>query len=255
MKHVLIVVCIAVSSLLSQPLHAQTEPILPAGDDAIVTRVIDGDTIEVRINDARFTVRYIGIDAPETRGAPAQTCLSRQATAANRALVQGKALRLEKDVSEFDPFGRLLRYAYLPDGTMVNAQLVLKGFALAATYPPDVKYVDQLAAAQQQARESNAGLWSKCPQLVAAFQSPAIAATAAPEVQAQPPAESQAGNAAGGVAPIDPWTCPDSHSIKGNRNSMIYHTTASRYYDKTKPEVCFSNEADAAAAGFRAPKR
>jgi hypothetical protein len=57
------------------------------------------------------------------------------------------------------------------------------------------------------------------------------------------------------VAPIDPWTCPDSHSIKGNRNSMIYHTTASRYYDKTKPEVYFSNEADAAAAGFRAPKR
>jgi micrococcal nuclease len=262
MKNILIVAFIAASLITSQTIYAQPQQGLPAGEDALVARVIDGDTIEVRVNDTRFTVRYIGIDAPETKGAPAQTCLSRQATAANRALVQGKTLRLEKDVSEFDKYGRLLRYAYLPDGTMINKQLVLKGFALAATYPPDVKYVDQLAAAQGQARESNAGLWSKCPQLVAAIQSPVLAATAAPQpqVQAQPQAPAQetplqTGNAAGGVAPVNSWTCPESHSIKGNRNSMIYHTTASRHYDKTKPEVCFSNEADAVAAGFRPPKR
>lgn len=249
MKHLSFVVFLAATLLASQPVFAQPQQDLPAGDDALVTRVIDGDTIEVRINDARFTVRYIGMDAPETKGTPAQTCLSRQATAANKALVLGKTLRLEKDVSEFDAYGRLLRYAYMPDGTLVNAQLVTNGFALVATYPPDVKYVDVLAAAQQKAREANAGLWSKCPQLVAAFTQPAVAATSAP------PQQEQTGDAAGGVAPLDAWTCPDSHSIKGNRNSMIYHTTASRYYDKTKPEVCFSNEADAVAAGFRAPKK
>jgi micrococcal nuclease len=254
MKKIAILVFIAASLIASQTIYAQAQQDLPAGEDALVARVIDGDTIEVRVNDTRFTVRYIGIDAPEMKGAPAQTCLSRQATAANRALVQGKTLRLEKDVSEFDKYGRLLRYAYLPDGTMINAQLVLKGFALAATYPPDVKYVDQLAAAQGQARESNAGLWSKCPQLVAAFTQPAVAATAVSQAPAQE-TPLQTGNVAGGVAPVDSWTCPESHSIKGNRNSMIYHTTASRYYDKTKPEVCFSNEADAVAAGFRPPKR
>jgi micrococcal nuclease len=197
MKNVLIVACLAASLIASQSVYAQSQQELPAGEDATVTRVIDGDTIEVRINDARFTVRYIGIDAPETRGAPAQTCLSRQATAANRALVLGKTLRLEKDVSEFDQFGRLLRYAYLPDGTMVNENLVMQGFAQTATFPPDVKYVDALAAAQQTARDGNAGLWSKCPQLVAAVVQPAQpAATAAPQAQAQaqPPAPAAASN-------------------------------------------------------------
>lgn len=189
MKMNLIAGFIAVSCLFSQPVHAQSESILPAGDDATVTRVIDGDTIEVRINGARFTVRYIGIDAPETKGAPAVTCLSRQATTANRALVQGKTLRLERDVSEFDKFGRLLRYAYLPDGMMINEALVLNGFAQVATYPPDVKYVDQLAAAQQQAREANAGLWSKCPHLAAAAQQAAAPQPAPAQPEPQPAAQ------------------------------------------------------------------
>lgn len=171
-----------------QPVFAQSRPNLPAGDDAVVTRIMDGDTIEVRIDDARFTVRYIGIDAPETKGTPAQTCLSRQATAANKSLVLGKTLRLERDVSETDRYGRLLRYAYLPDGTLVNEKLVLDGFALTATYPPDVKYVDALAAAQQKARENNAGLWSKCPQLASAsIRPPQPAATAiAPAANCDP---------------------------------------------------------------------
>jgi micrococcal nuclease len=191
MKNVSIVAFIAASLIASQAVYAQPARDLPAGDDAVVTRVIDGDTIEVRVNDTRFTVRYIGIDAPETKGTPAQTCLSRQATAANKALVQGKTLRLERDVSEFDKYGRLLRYAYLPDGKMVNESLVLNGFALSATYPPDVKYVDLLAEAQQTAREQKIGLWSKCPQLVAASakafvpeQSPVIAATNVPQPEA-----------------------------------------------------------------------
>lgn len=189
MKRPTIFVFLAAALLISQSVYARIPQELPAGDDAVVTRIIDGDTIEVRINDARFTVRYIGIDAPETKGTPAQTCLSRQATAANKALVLGKTLRLERDVSEFDKYNRLLRYAYLPDGTLVNEKLVLDGFALTATYPPDVKYVEVLAAAQQQARDGKAGLWSKCPQLVAAFTQPAQpAATTAPQPQAEAPA-------------------------------------------------------------------
>jgi micrococcal nuclease len=194
MKKILIVAFVAISLIASHTLYAQSEQDLPAGEDATVTRVIDGDTIEVRVNDARFTVRYIGIDTPETRGTPTQTCLSRQATAANRALVLGKTLRLERDVSEFDKYGRLLRYAYLPDGTMVNENLVLNGFAQIETYPPDVKHVDVLAWAQQKAREQKIGLWSKCPQRVAA-SAPVIAATTVPlpqpQVQAPTPAASE----------------------------------------------------------------
>jgi micrococcal nuclease len=65
-------------------------------------------------------------------------------------------VQLEKDVSETDSFGRLLRYVYV-DGVMVNELLVLDGYAKVATYPPDVKYQDRLLAAQQQAVASGAG--------------------------------------------------------------------------------------------------
>lgn len=174
---------------LPLPAAASTNRVeLPPGEDAAVTRVIDGDTIEVRVNDTRFTVRYIGIDAPETRGAAATTCLSRQATAANRALVQGKTLRLERDTSEFDKYGRLLRYVYLPDGAMVNESLVKSGFAQTLTYPPDVKHAERLAAAQQQARSAGAGLWSKCPGLTVAESAGPVAPTAAAPVAAIAPA-------------------------------------------------------------------
>jgi hypothetical protein len=66
-------------------------------------------------------------------------------------------------------------------------------------------------------------------------------------------------NAAPGVPPASAWNCPKSHPIKGNinasRKTKIYHTPGSRYYSRTKPEVCFAKTADAVAAGYRAPKR
>ena len=115
------------------------------GDDeqteAQVIRVIDGDTIVVNINGEVYTVRYLGIDTPETvhpskaveRGGP-------EASEANRRLVSGQKVYLEKDVSETDHYGRLLRYVFLTDGTFVNAVLVRSGHAKVNTYPPDVRY-------------------------------------------------------------------------------------------------------------------
>lgn len=101
------------------------------GELATVTAVIDGDTIEVSVNGASYRVRYIGMDTPET----GDVCGS-EAKAANAALVAGQTVRMVKDVSETDRYGRLLRYVYVGD-TFVNGALVAGGWAQAVDYPPD----------------------------------------------------------------------------------------------------------------------
>ena len=127
----------------------------PSPEKYLVSRVIDGDTIKLENGAA---VRYIGINAAEM---PNQ-CYAQEATKFNRQLVEGKSVTLEKDISETDKYGRLLRYVYL-DGVMINAKLVADGYAQVATYPPDVKYVDNFLRAQQQAKTVKLGLWAKCP--------------------------------------------------------------------------------------------
>lgn len=98
-----------------------------------VTRVIDGDTIEVDIGGVLYKVRYIGIDTPELDDERPEFCaLAQEATRYNRQLVEGKEMRLEKDVSETDHYGRLLRYVYVGD-TFVNAELVSAGLAWSAS--------------------------------------------------------------------------------------------------------------------------
>ena len=77
----------------------------------------------------------------------------------NRQLVKDKSVYLEKDVSETDKYGRLLRYVYV-DGVMVNAVLVEEGYAQVSTHPPDLKYVDLFLKLQREARESGMGIWS-----------------------------------------------------------------------------------------------
>lgn len=123
-------------------------------------RVIDGDTIEVLINGGTYKVRYIGIDTPEVNDPrPDVQALAAEATLVNRNLVDGKVVELEKDMSETDRYGRLLRYVYVGD-TFVNAELVTLGYAQAVTYPPDVKYEDLFLQLQIQAQEAGLGLWA-----------------------------------------------------------------------------------------------
>ncbi|HMQ56701.1 MAG TPA: thermonuclease family protein, partial [Anaerolineae bacterium] len=102
------------------------------------------------------------VDTPE-RDQPFEA----EATEANRALVEGKTVWLEKDVSDVDRYGRLLRYVYLEQGQMVQEQLLLLGLAKVATYPPDVKYVDQFLARQKIAQDTAAGIWADQPPGVA----------------------------------------------------------------------------------------
>ncbi len=142
-------------------------PERPTGptEEAALVRVVDGDTIRVLIAGVEERVRYIGIDTPEPHGSSAATPepYAQAATAQNtRLLGAGGRLVLERDVSERDRFGRLLRHVWVEaDGrwTLVPLELVLDGFAQAATYPPDVKYADVFVAAQRAAREAGRGLW------------------------------------------------------------------------------------------------
>jgi len=124
-----------------------------------VIKVIDGDTIKLENGEV---VRYIGIDAPETvhPSKPVQ-CFGEESSNKNKELVEGKMVRLEKDITDRDKYGRLLRYVWIGD-LFVNDYLVRQGYAYVCTYPPDVKYSKQFVQAQQEARKNNRGLWVAC---------------------------------------------------------------------------------------------
>ena len=119
-----------------------------------ITRVIDGDTVVLGSGER---VRYIGVDTPEME--PLEP-FGKQAMEANRQLVEGKTVRLEKDASETDRYGRLLRYVWV-DNTMVNLELVRRGLAEAKAYPPDTRYQALLDAAEAEAKLLGRGMWAR----------------------------------------------------------------------------------------------
>jgi micrococcal nuclease len=129
--------------------------------EGLVVRVVDGDTIHVRIGDRTEKVRYIGVNTPEThhptRGVEAG---GREAHEINRQLVTGKRVRLELDVQERDRYGRLLAYVWVGD-VMVNAELVALGYAQVMTVPPNVRYQSLFLARERAARQSGRGLWRR----------------------------------------------------------------------------------------------
>jgi len=128
-------------------------------EEAIVTKVIDGDTVEINGSEQ---VRYIGINTPEISFANGKAdCYGEEARRANEELVGGKKVWLEKDVSETDKYGRLLRYVWSWE-LMINEYLVAQGFANIATYPPDVKHQERLLNAQKEAVLNKSGLWKDC---------------------------------------------------------------------------------------------
>jgi len=121
-------------------------------DAGKVLRVIDGDTIVI---EGGHHIRYIGIDTPEKGQSYYE-----EATEYNKALVAGKTVRLETDVTNKDKFGRLLRYVYVGD-VLVNLKLVKQGYA--EVYPkdifPDNKHYDLLKEAEVAARQEGKGIW------------------------------------------------------------------------------------------------
>src|SRR4051794_39500963 len=133
-------------------------------EDGVVTRVVDGDTIHVALGGADETVRYIGIDTPESvkPNTPVQ-CFAEAASAANRRLVDGRRVVLTFDAERRDRYGRLLAYVRRAgDGVFVNEQLVRDGYARTLTIPPNVRFAERFAGLARQARDDGRGLWHAC---------------------------------------------------------------------------------------------
>ena len=127
--------------------------------EGTVVRVVDGDTIYVQLADRVEKIRYIGVDAPELHHPlKGEEPGGREAAAVNRRLVAGRHVRLELDVRTRDRYGRLLAYVWVGD-TMINAELVRRGYAQVMTVPPNVKYQEMFVTLQRQARDAHRGLW------------------------------------------------------------------------------------------------
>ena len=126
-----------------------------------VTRVVDGDTIVVAMAGEENKVRLIGVDTPEsvhpdeTRNVP----YGKISSEFTRNALEGQLVYLEYDVEPTDRYGRILAYVWL-DGEMFNKTLLSEGHAMLATFPPNVRYVDEFTELQAQARNQGKGLWA-----------------------------------------------------------------------------------------------
>ena len=160
-----------VSLTVQSPATLNREP--PGYESARVTRVVDGDTIEVVITGRRagpgagdvrqgqhHDVRLLGIDTPESvHPNSAVECFGEESSAALAAFLEDREVVLVDDVENTDQYDRLLRYVYLGH-EMANARLVANGYAFAYTYPPNVRHSAFFVRLQRDAREADRGLWS-----------------------------------------------------------------------------------------------
>ena len=127
----------------------------------LVTRVVDGDTIVVAIAGQENKVRLIGVDTPESVHSDESKNVpyGKISSDFTRSVLEGKMVYLEYDVEHNDQYGRVLAYVWLDD-VMFNKTLLIEGHAVLATYPPNVRYVDDFTKLQTQAREDGKGLWA-----------------------------------------------------------------------------------------------
>lgn len=138
----------------------------------LVTKVIDGDTIEL---ENKERVRLIGIDTPEAwysrklerdakrtkTNCEAIMAMGKKATAFTKSLVGGKRVRLEFDAEKRDRYDRVLAYVYLLDGRFLNAELLREGYAQIYTFVPNVKHVELFRKLQKEAQENKRGFWGE----------------------------------------------------------------------------------------------
>ncbi len=133
--------------------------------NAVVDRIVDGDTLVVVVDGAEERVRLIGMNTPESvdQRRPVM-CFGKEASAHLGELVpEGTPVRLERDVEVRDRYDRLLAYLYrASDGLFVNLAMVTDGYAQQYTFPPNVAHTDEFRRAERDARSNGTGLWSAC---------------------------------------------------------------------------------------------
>lgn len=243
MRRLYIILCFIISLLLplgcGQPMAPAQQQVAaqsaknPSAANLVsaqVGRVVDGDTLVVKIAGKEQRVRLILVDTPESVHPDARknTEYGKLASAFTASqLKEGQTIYLQKDVSETDKYGRLLRYVWLEQpadvdsetevrAKMYNAKLLLEGYAQISTYPPDVKYADLFTKFQREARGSNKGLWG--------------VQEAAPE---QPASQG-------------------TGQYVGSKNSDKYHLPSCKYAQDIKPDnqVWFDSVENAKASGY-----
>lgn len=164
-----LILCVAVSLMTACGNGDSTAA--PASDptmleaNALVERVVDGDTVVVSIDGTSEHMRLIGIDTPETvkPNSPVE-CFGPEASAFTKSLLpEGTAVRVVRDVEARDDYDRLLGYLYrADDGLFVNLEIIRSGYASLLTFPPNIAHVDEFRAAAEAARRADLGLWVSC---------------------------------------------------------------------------------------------
>ena len=136
-----------------------TQALAQPGLEGMVVRIVDGDTIHVRLGERLEKVRYIGVNTPEVHHpSKGEEPGGREAAVVNGQLVSGRRVRLELDTQARDRYGRLLAYVWV-DETMVNAELLRRGLAQVMTVPPNVRHQPLFLKLQREARDAGRGLW------------------------------------------------------------------------------------------------
>lgn len=148
----------------SQTENNNLEKIDKKSDLYLVTRVIDGDTLEIKIDGLPETVRLIGIDTPETVDPrkPAE-CFGVESSTYSKNILQGKMVQIEYDETQGkkDKYGRLLLYLYTEDGLFFNKSIIEEGYAHEYTYNTPYKYQNQFKEAEKNAVKNKKGLWNE----------------------------------------------------------------------------------------------
>lgn len=185
----------------------------------LVTRVVDGDTIIVDMDGTEERIRMIGIDTPESVHPDADRNVEygKVASGFTRDKLQDQNVILEYDVEERDRYGRILAYVWL-DGEMFNKTLLQEGHAKVATYPPNVKYVDDFVALQEQAREKEKGVWA-----YDAFEK------IDPDLPVVASNSSGDSNKASNPSQSDPKQTEVAYSYVGNSNTKKFHESGCRF--------------------------
>ena len=207
----------------------------PREGRALVSDVVDGDTIHVGRGWRHSTVRLIGVDTPET-GHPEKPIeyFGPEASEFTRRSLQGKWVHLEfEPLDRIDRYGRLLAYVFMEDGTFFNRELVRKGYARAYTRF-DFRYKRDFLQAQQEARQARKGLWMK------------EGGEGSTSIRGE-------GRVTEGASPSGPI----EGRIIGNVHSKVYHLPGQEGYAcaSEKNRVYFSTEEEAIKAGYRRAKR
>ncbi|MFN5059211.1 MAG: thermonuclease family protein [Chloroflexota bacterium] len=213
-----------------------------------VVKVIDGDTVDVRMNAQTVRLRLIGIDTPESVDPrqPVQ-CFGIEASNYTKRTLLNQTVYLERDATqgEYDRYNRLLVYIWMNDTSLFNQKIIADGYAFEYTYRTPYRYQRAFKAAQQTARSNQNGLWS--PTTCNGNASTGVTTTAvakSPTIPANPTATMTTAERA--------YPCRVGQ-IKGNPDSLIYHVPTGRWYAQTRNNrvVCFTTEKDATLAGYR----